>query len=71
MEYNISEEALMPISNKLVALAQLFDCSANAPNGLDDVGFVGVGEILLSIEKEMGTICTDLDKRIVKLAKGE
>ena len=70
MEANIVEEAMMPVTNKLVALAQLFDCSAAAPKGFDENGFIGVSDMLHSIEKEMGTICGDLDKRIALFRSG-
>ena len=70
MEHNIAEEAMMPVSNKLTALAQLFDCGAFAPKGLDEVGFIGVGEMLLLIDKEIGTICGDLQGRFAELSKG-
>jgi hypothetical protein len=70
MEANIVEEAMMPVTNKLTALAQLFDAAAFSPNDLNEAGFIGVSEMLRSIEKEMGTICGNLDKRIVELSKG-
>jgi hypothetical protein len=70
MENNIAEKAMMPVTNKLVALAQLFDCGAFAPKGLDENGFIGVSAMLLSIDREIGTICDDLDERIVELSKG-
>ena len=51
MEHNIAEEAMMPVTNKLVALAQLFDCGAFAPKGLDEGGFIGVSARFESIGK--------------------
>ena len=70
MGNHIAEEALLPVSNKLVALAQLFDCGATAPEGLDTGGFFGVAEMLRSIDKEISDICAGLDGRFAELSKG-
>ena len=70
MENNIAEEAMLPVTNKLVALAQLFDCGATAPEGLDAGGFFGVSAMLRSIDKEISDICAGLDGRFAELSKG-
>ena len=67
MENNIAEDALMPISDKLVALAELFECGVASPKGLDETGFAGVSKLLLLIDKEIGTICEGLDKKICSM----
>ena len=70
MNSHVAEEAFMPISNKLIALSQLFDGAAMAPTGLDEAGFVGVAEILRSIDREISTICEDLQGRMICKDKG-
>ena len=72
MNSHVAEEAFMPISNKLIALSQLFDSETTiSKQDLDEAGFVGVAEILRSIDREISTICGDLDEMLRKgLKKG-
>jgi hypothetical protein len=70
MGNHIAEEAMLPVTNKLVALAQLFDGAALGPDGLDEGGFFGVAEMLRSIDKEISDICAGLDGRFAELSKG-
>ena len=66
-EIQIDCELLPPV-NKLVAIAQLFDCAAQGQlERLDEGGFIGVAEFLKSIVSEIMEISYDLNGRIGKL----
>ncbi|EFK08933.1 conserved hypothetical protein [delta proteobacterium NaphS2] len=66
-EISVESEMLSPI-NKLEALSQLFDCSADSEQlgKLDISGIIGIRDFLHSISTEILEVSQDLDNRIAR-----